>query len=60
MVYPSMSPWGSPLVLVAKKNGITKFCVERKLNLVTKMNVYPQRRIDDTLDSLAEADILLH
>ena len=56
VVYPPKSPWVSPVILVAKKNGETRFCVDyRKLNSVIKMNVYPLHRIDDKLDSLSEA-----
>ena len=58
VVHPPKSPWASPVVLVAKKNGETRFCVDyRKLNSVTKMDVYPLPRIDDMLDSLAEARV---
>ena len=56
VIHPSNSPWASPVVLVAKKNGDTRFCVDyRRLNSVTKMDVYPLPRIDDMLDSLSEA-----
>ncbi len=56
VVQPSQSPWASPVVLVAKKDSSTRFCVDyRKLNAITKMDVYPLPRIDDSLDQLAHA-----
>ena len=50
----SSSPWSSPIVLVKKKDGTTRFCVDyRKLNAVTRKDSYPLPRIDDVLDSLS-------
>ena len=56
VVEPSHSPWSSPVVIVEKKDGSRRFCVDyRQLNSVTKMDVFPLPRIDDTLDSLAQS-----
>ena len=54
VITPSSSPWASPIFLVAKKDGSTRFCVDyRRLNTVTKLDVHPLPRIDDSLDLLA-------
>ena len=53
---PSASPWASPIVLVTKKDGSTRFCVDyRKVNQVTRKDAYPLPRVDDTLDTLSGA-----
>ena len=54
IIQPSSSPWSSPIVLVRKKDGSLRFCVDyRKVNAVTKKDAYPLPRVDETLDTLS-------
>jgi hypothetical protein len=49
----SYSPWASPVVIVGKKGGDKRLCIDyRKVNAATKVDAYPLPRIDDLLDSL--------
>ena len=54
VIEPLGSPWMSPVVLVKKKDGTTRFCVDyRQLNNVTLKDSYPLPRIDDILDTVS-------
>ncbi|KAI5350964.1 hypothetical protein L3X38_003855 [Prunus dulcis] len=53
VIKPSCSSCGSPVLLVAKKDGDWHICVDyRALNKITIKNRYALPRIDDLLDQL--------
>ena len=53
VIRESTSPWNSPVVLITKSGGGTRFAIDfRKLNAVTRRQVYPMPRIEDCLNSL--------
>ena len=54
----SQSPWASAVVLVRKKDGALRFCIDlRKLNVRTIKDAQTLPRIEDSLDSLNGAVI---
>ncbi|MCG8034660.1 MAG: DDE-type integrase/transposase/recombinase, partial [Candidatus Thiodiazotropha taylori] len=55
-IRPSQSPYSSNVVLVRKKDGSLRFCIDfRKLNNRTIKDAYTLPRIDDTIDTLIGA-----
>ncbi|GJY55192.1 putative reverse transcriptase domain-containing protein [Tanacetum coccineum] len=52
-IRPSTSPWGAPVLLVKKKYGSFRMCIDyRELNKLTIKNRYPLPKIDDLFDQL--------
>lgn len=56
VIRPSTSPWASPLVMVPKKDGTTRICIDfRKLNRVMVQNSYPLPNIEDIFSRLGKS-----
>ena len=54
MIGSSKNPYSAPFLLVTKKDGSNRMCVDRKLNEVTREDAFPLSRIDQILDQLHE------
>ncbi|KAK9822743.1 hypothetical protein WJX74_002548 [Apatococcus lobatus] len=53
LIRPSVSPWMSPVVLVKKKDGSLRMCIDfRRLNAVTALDPYQLPRVDDLTDRM--------
>ena len=56
IIEPASSPWGTNIVLVKKKDGSFRCCIDyRQLNSVTRKDAYPLPHIDTCLDAMSSA-----
>lgn len=59
VIEPSTSEWSSLVILVPKKDGTLRFCLDfRKLNSVSKSDPYPMPRVDHLIEWLGKAKFL--
>ncbi|CAL9692012.1 unnamed protein product [Knipowitschia caucasica] len=56
VIEPSQAEWCSPVVIVVKKDGSLRICIDfRKLNAMSEFDAYPMPRIDDLLEKIGRA-----
>lgn len=56
VIMESRSPYGSPIVLVKKKDGGLRLCVDyNQLNARTRQDAFPLSQIEESLDTLSGA-----
>jgi Reverse transcriptase (RNA-dependent DNA polymerase). len=59
VIEPSQSPWSSPVVIVRKKDGKPRFCIDfRRINQISEKDAYPLPQVQATLDKLRGATYL--
>lgn len=56
VIEPSHSEWCSPVVIVVKKDGSLRICIDfRKVNAMSEFDAYPMPRIDELLERIGRA-----
>ncbi|XP_072182172.1 uncharacterized protein [Diadema setosum] len=57
IIEPSNSNWSSPVVLVPKADGTSRFCIDyRKVNTITKTDSFPLPLIEECIDRVGSAE----
>jgi hypothetical protein len=57
-VHLSVSPWGSPILFLKRKDGSMRLCIDYKeINKVTVKNKYPLPRNEDLFDQLQGSQV---
>ena len=60
VIEPSNSNWSNPVVMIKKPNGKYRFCLDfRKVNKITKKDLYPITIMSEILDALRSARYIL-
>lgn len=56
VIRPSKSPYASPVVIVTKKDGSLRLCIDyRRLNSCSTRDAFPLPRIEEALEALGQA-----
>ena len=59
IIEPSSSPWVAPILLVAKKDGSQRMCVDyRKLNSTTIGDPYPLPHIEELINGIGASKFI--
>ena len=59
VIEQTMSEWAAPIVVVRKKDGTIRLCVDyRRLNAVSTVDAYPMPRVDDLIDMIGQAQYI--
>ena len=59
IVVPSISPWGSPVVPVPKRDGTVRICIDyRRLNEVTEGDPYYMSTLDEILERVGGSMVI--
>ena len=59
-IQPSISPWGTPVLVLKNKDGSLRMCIDyRQLNKVTIKNKYLLPRIENLFDQLLGASYFI-